>query len=331
MAGTNRVGRWLGLHAPGRFDRVVDLEECPLMSAGMNRVFKSIRQDVLSNVWPIWNHREAAGFWRHLVVREGENGVIASLHTTTGTAEQQSWLLERAQAWGAAGVRWLQNDAVGDAVGGTISCLHGDTIVVEHLAGIEFRLSADAFFQVNREGAELLVATIGRLAGMGKTLLDLYCGTGAIGLGLASQFERVIGIELFEPSVVAARENAARNGVMAEYYCGAVEEVIKTLVIPEKPVVVVDPPRAGLHPKALAFLAGLDAEALVYVACKPASLVRDRLVLEGAGWTLSEWVAVDMFPQTGHVEVVARFEPQGTQRTQRTQRIGDYLGCSPTE
>lgn len=310
-AGADRHGRFLGLHAAKFFDRIVDLEQCPLMSPGMNQVYAAMRKDLLASPWDLYEPREHTGFWRYLVLREGHTGRVATLHSTSATPEVEAWLEERNPGWrtaGITGLRWLVGDAHADAVGGRVQRQWGDVEIGERLGGRYFQLTADAFFQVNKAGAEALVEVIRQAAGTGEVLLDLYCGTGALGLALSDQFRRVIGVELFEPSVQAARENAERNGVKAEYHCGPVEKVVGGLELPEEPVVIVDPPRAGLHKDAVAFLGGLKAKRLVYVACKASSLLRDALMLRAHGWVLKTWQAIDMFPQTSHVEVVALFE-----------------------
>ena len=137
--------------------------------------------------------------------------------------------------------------------------------------------------------------------------MDLYCGTGTIGLWLSDHFDEVVGVERNLEAVEDARGNAARMGVTGvRFEGGAVEEVALAL---EADAIVVDPPRAGLHPKAVKWLAGLrTADRLIYVACQPRSLARDRVVLEAGGWRMVDLWTVDMFPQTGHTEAVARFE-----------------------
>ncbi len=306
--GVPREGRFLGMHAPGRFDRVVDAPRCELASDAMNAVLARVRADTLASPWELWDPVGHTGFWRHLALREGRNGVLAALYTTPGTEEQAAWLAAHAPGWGAAGVLWFETDRPADAALGTLrAVLCGDDHVVERLAGLTYRLSPTAFFQVNPAGAELLCARVAEAAGSGGTLVDLYCGTGALGLACAHRFERVVGIDVNEASIADARANAAANGVDATFLAGEVEKRVRELAIGERPVVIVDPPRVGLHPDALAFVAGLDARVLVYVACRPSSLVRDGRVLMEAGWRCTDRWAVDLFPQTGHVEVVARW------------------------
>lgn len=306
--GVPRAGRYLGMHAPGRFDKVVDAPRCELVTEAGNAVLAKVRADTLGTPWELWDPVGHTGFWRHVALREGRNGVVIGLYTTTGTDEQAAWLAARAPTWGAAGVLWFETDRRADAAIGTLrAVLHGDDHVVERLAGLTYRLSPSAFFQVNPAGAELLCARVVEAVGSGGTLVDLYCGTGALGLACASRFDRVVGIDINPASIDDARINAAANGVEATFLAGEVEKRVRELTVGERPVVIVDPPRVGLHPDALAFVAELDASVLVYVACRPSSLLRDGLVLLQAGWVNTDRWAVDLFPHTGHVEVVSRW------------------------
>lgn len=308
-AGAPMAGRFLGMHAPGRFDRIADAPRCELASDAMNAVLARVRADTLATDWPCWDPVARAGFWRHLVLREGQNGVLAAIYTSPGDEAQAAWLRAHAPGWGAAGVLWFENDRTADAAVGTLrQVLCGVDHVEERLGAVRYRLSPTAFFQVNPEGARILCETVAEAAGRGGPLVDLYCGTGALGLYLADRFDRVVGVDSNAASIDDARANAARNGIDATFVAGEVEAVVSGLDLPSRPTLIVDPPRAGLHPAALSFVAGRDARALVYVACRPSSLLRDGLKLIEAGWTCTDRWAVDLFPQTGHLEVVSRWE-----------------------
>jgi 23S rRNA (uracil1939-C5)-methyltransferase len=307
-AGVPRAGRFLGMHAPGRFDRVVDTPRCEIVSEAMNAVLGRVRDDVLGAPWPLWDPVAHTGFWRHILLREGRGGVLVGVFTTPGDDDQAAWLARHAPGWGAAGVSWFENDRPADAAIGTRrAVLHGEAHVIEALAGLRYRLSPLAFFQVNPGGAELLCQRVAAAAGRGDLLVDLYCGTGALGLACARNFRRVVGIDSNPASIEDARANAAQNGVDALFLAGEVERRFSELPLDARPTVIVDPPRVGLHPSALGFVAALDAEVLVYVACKPASLLRDGLQLRAAGWRCTDRWAIDLFPHTGHVEVVSRW------------------------
>ncbi|MCB9663180.1 MAG: 23S rRNA (uracil(1939)-C(5))-methyltransferase RlmD [Alphaproteobacteria bacterium] len=310
-------GRWLGFHAPGRFDRVVDTTRCELVSERMNAVIAAVRAHVLQpHQPPPLDVKCHEGFWRHLALREGmaTGELLAVVHTTSqGPPEAVAALAEVLLATPVpggrlVGVSWRLHDGVSDIAGGEVEATWGRATLREELAGRHFELAPQAFFQTSTEGAEVLYGTVGEALGRGGTLVDLYCGVGAIGLVLADGFDRVIGWEVVPEAVENARANAAANDVDASFEAVKVEEAIGTLgAIPGPRRIVVDPPRAGLHPIAAKALATAEAEVLVYVACHPASLGRDRPLLEAGGWRLTDLWTVDLFPQTGHVEAVARF------------------------
>ncbi len=308
-AGDPFGGRFLGFHAPERFDRIVDTPRCELVSEGLNAVIGAARADLATSALEPWDARNHTGFWRHLVLRETVTGQrLVTVYTAPPPAGADAVV----QAWadalpGVSGVVWMVNPGTSDAAVGTRrAVLRGQPWIEEQLGALRFRLSPTSFFQTNTQGAQVLYDQVAQAAGTGSRLLDLYCGTGTIALWLAGRFDDVVGIERNEEAVADARENAARNGVAGvRFLAGPVEDVAQGLAAD---VVVVDPPRAGLHPRAAKWLAGLEsAERLVYVACQPRSLERDRAVLEAGGWRLTDLWTVDMFPQTGHTEAVARF------------------------
>lgn len=323
------AGSWLGFHPPGWFSRIVDVDGCPLGTPAMNRAIATVKALAPG---PAWDNTAHVGHWRHVVLRQGDDGVLVTLVTHPDADEAQ------VRAVGAAlfaldevsGVLWRTNDGVAEVAEGPLrEVLHGDDHVAITLSGAvgggsartTLRLPATAFFQVNTSGAGVLfdrVAEALRLPGdpapgdpdggpVPGTLVDLYCGVGAIGLHLGAAFEQVVGVELLPEAIEVARDNAAALGISGQWHAGPVEAVLPTLDLPRPRRVVVDPPRVGLHPKAAAFLADLDADVLVYVACNPASLGRDRALLAAGGWRLTDLWAVDLFPQTRHVEAVGRF------------------------
>jgi 23S rRNA (uracil1939-C5)-methyltransferase len=301
-------GTWLGFHPPGWFSKIVPVSRCELASEGINEAIAVLFEDLPQ---PAWDNQSHTGHWRHVVFRQGEQ-LVVNLVTHPDADEAQ--VMAVAQRLGAlehvGGVVWTVTDRMSDVASGeTAAVLYGESTVDFEMNGVRLRLPHQAFFQVNTDGARILFETIREALGppAGATLLDLYCGVGAIGLVLGREYERILGVELVEPAIEVARENAAINGIESEWYAGTVESVLPTLELGGAKHVVVDPPRAGLHPKAALFLATLDAEVLVYVACSPTSLGRDRLVLEEGGWSLERLWTVDLFPQTPHVEAVARF------------------------
>ena len=142
-----------------------------------------------------------------------------------------------------------------------------------------------------------------------KLLIDLYCGSGSLGIALGEEFQKVIRIELHEGAIDIARKNAKRNEVLGEWFSGKVEDIVMDatkIAIAEEAVLIVDPPRVGLHPKAASFLSTQKGSVLYYVACNPKSLARDRTILESGHWTMTDIWTVDLFPQTPHVESIAQ-------------------------
>ena len=185
--------------------------------------------------------------------------------------DHEEWIRAHAPGWGAAGVLWVESDRPADVAAGNLrEVVFGTDHVRERLAGVEIRLSPSAFFQVNPLGAERLVQEVGARLGGGGTLVDLYCGTGALGLANAHRFDRVVGIEVNAAAVRDAEMNAAANRIPAQFFAGEVEASLEALadVWASRPAVIVDPPRVGLHPRALETLSALDLSVLVYVACQ---------------------------------------------------------------
>lgn len=310
-------GSFLGFHPPGWFAKVVPVDGCPLGSPAMQAVIQRVSALQLG---PAWDTQAHVGVWRNLVLRDCGDPVrprlLVGLVTTSAAtrAELDAVAAEIVVLPHVEGIVWIVNDGVADVVAGPVAAvLHGSPTLRFELERLTLTLPHDGFFQVNTAGAALLFGVIER-ALLGETptvqpgpVLDLYCGAGVIGLWLARWFASVVGVELHPGSVAQARENAAQNGVSGRWEVGPVEEVLPALGPTGARHVVVDPPRVGLHPKAARFLAQLDADVLVYVACGPKSLARDRPILEAGGWRMESLAAVDLFPQTHHVEAVARF------------------------
>ncbi len=308
--------RFLGFHGPGRFDRIVDVPACAIAVPSINAALERIRGDVLASPFAAWDPHAQTGFWRHLGLRSGESGVLVLIYTALASPEHEAWLRAHASNWGVRGVLWYTTDRISDAALGELKeVLAGEATLYVSLGGVPMTLSPLAFFQVNPSGAEVLLEVIADALGSGGLLLDLYCGVGALGLALHRRFEAIAGVDLVAEGIEEARRNAEALGIRADYRAGRAE-----LVLPEllreygdalsngRLAVLVDPPRAGLHPDALKLLSTVIADVLVYVACKPSSLLRDGRALLAAGWRCTSWTAVDLFPHTAHIEVVARFE-----------------------
>lgn len=298
-------GSYLGFHPRGWYSKIVPVENCAIASERMNAVIEHLQSLNLSPAWDEYHHK---GTWRHVIIREGE-GLLISLVTSPDAQESQ--VDEVAAGLQALpyvkSVHWIETDAKSKVAQGTVRKVYGTNSLSIRLRDKSFLVPHDGFFQVNTEGMEVLLTCIEEACSNTHTLLDLYCGSGSIGIALSHLFEEVIGIELHENSIEWAKINAANNQVQGTWLAGPVEKVLPTLSFPRNSLILVDPPRVGLHPKAAAFLAAQETERLVYVACSPASLLRDAKILEEGGWKLETLWSVDLFPQTPHVESIALF------------------------
>lgn len=302
------AGTFLGFHAPGRFDRVVDARRCELVSEAANGVIAAVRARMPSA--PAWDPHLHAGFWRHLLIREHQGRLLVALFTADDTRADLVHRLAEELPAEVVAFRWYVNRGVADVARGELLWARGQDHLVEVLLGKRFEVSTTSFFQTNTAGTEVLYATIAELCGTGGTLLDLYCGSGTIGQTLAHRFDRVVGVEENLEAVEDARRNARHNAVPMEVIGAKVEDRLDEILAAAGAgscSIVVDPPRAGLHPRVAAALARVSARELIYVACHPASLGRDGRLLTEGGWRATDVHTVDLFPQAGHVEVVARF------------------------
>lgn len=210
-----------------------------------------------------------------------------------------------------AGILHITNDSLADVVqSDRTEILYGQDFFNEELLGLQFKVSTFSFFQTNSYSAEVLYQTareyVGDMGGADKTVFDLYSGTGTIAQLMAPVAGRVIGVEIVEEAVMAARQNAAANGLHnCDFIAGDVLKVLDELE--EKPdVIILDPPRDGIHPRAITKIISYGVERIVYISCKPTSLVRDLEVFLESGYAVEKAVAVDQFPWTANVEVVVQ-------------------------
>jgi 23S rRNA (uracil1939-C5)-methyltransferase len=310
------AGPAIGLHVAERYDLVLDIERCLLQSDTMNTLLDELRNQVRARALSVWDQQTERGLLRFLTLREGRNTGQAMVNVVA-SAPDVATLMPVAEALRArvpqtASVLLNVNAKKASvAVGSEEHLLLGRDQITESLSGVDFAVSANSFFQTNTVQAERLFALVAEACALdgSETLMDLYSGTGAISLLLARRVRHVYGIELAEAAVADAIRNARANGIdNCTFLAGEVRHVLPTLMRDgvRASVVVADPPRAGFHPKALSALAALAPARLVYVSCNPSTLARDVGELVRQGYRL-EWVQpVDMFPQTPHIEAVAR-------------------------
>ena len=206
-----------------------------------------------------------------------------------------------------AGILHIRNDSLADVVqSDETTVLYGKGYFYEELLGLKFQITPFSFFQTNSLGAEVLYETARSYVGetKDKVVFDLYSGTGTIAQIIAPVADKVVGVEIVAEAVEAAKENAAMNGLSnCEFIAGDVLKVIDQVT--DKPdLIILDPPRDGIHPKALDKIIDFGVDRMVYISCKPTSLVRDLAVLKERGYEMVKGCAVDMFPGTANVETI---------------------------
>ncbi len=307
----------LGFHPPGRWQEVVDIEDCLLHSELTNRLRLLVRESAAASGLPAYDQQQQRGFWRHLVLREGLNTGEVMVNVVTAPGEERPMRdLARAIAARFPKVRslvWSINDTPAAVAGGLpYRVMAGRDHIFEEIEGIRLKVFPATFLQTNTATAARLYRLALEYARPCEDwfALDLYAGTGSIALLLARHCRRVLGIELVEEAVAAAAENAEANGIEnTAFIAGKVRQVLGELPPKEQPqLVVLDPPRAGAGKKEIERLASLAPRRIVYVSCNAATMAGNaRLLVEG-GYRLERTVAVDMFPHTLHVESVSLFE-----------------------
>ena len=269
---------------------------------------------IIIRFWPacsFYHKLSHQGYLRHLLVRKGQKTgeILIDLVTSTQSVPSleglKDRLLELELEGRIVGLLNTLNDSLADVVqNDETKILYGQDYFYEELLGLKFKISPFSFFQTNSLGAEVLYETARSYVGetKDKVIFDLYSGTGTIAQMLAPVAKKVIGIEIVEEAVEAAKVNAALNNLdNCEFIAGDVLKAID--LVKEKPdLIVLDPPRDGIHPKALLKIIDFGVDRMVYISCKPTSLVRDLEVLQGRGYEVVKVVGVDMFPGTGHVE-----------------------------
>jgi 23S rRNA (uracil1939-C5)-methyltransferase len=307
----------LGLHRRGAFDSIVRIEECWLQSPESNRILEAVRKFVEERAIPIYDEKRFTGILRHLVIREGKNTGERMVNIVTAPGEFD-WIGDISDviinSAPVTSLYWTTNHHVSDAVRiGKTTLIHGSPFIRERIEGLSYRIGLATFFQTNTKGAEILCKLVSEMADLkgNELVFDLYCGIGTFAIYLSKMASHVVGVEILPEAVADAWENAKENGVEnISFVEGDVGKSIKDLVerhgVPE--VVVVDPPRSGMAPKALRRLAEIGPKRIIYVSCNPASLSRDLGMLEGMGYEVEEIQPVDLFPHTYHVECVARIE-----------------------
>ena len=320
----------LGMHRKGGFHDIVTVDKCTIVDEDYNKILRAVLDFYDEKQVPFYKKMQHVGVLRHLVVRQAacSGDILVNLVTTTKDKmsdrlyldELKNRLLSLPLNGRIVGILHTWNDSLSDAVvPEKIVTIYGQDYLYEDILGLKFKISPFSFFQTNTRSAEVLYETarsyVMDMSAMGdgygfkdKVIFDLYSGTGTIAQMLAPVAKKVVGIEIVEEAVEAAKENAALNGLTnCEFIAGDVLKVLDT--VEDKPdIIVLDPPRDGCNPKALNKIIDYGVPEMVYISCKPTSLARDLVTLQARGYRVVKACAVDQFPGTLHIETIIKLQ-----------------------
>lgn len=305
----------LGMHVKNRNFSIVTVDNCEIVDRDFRNILTTVVNYFNEKRLPKYRVMSHEGFLRNLVIRKAKNtGEILINIVTTSQMEFDfkeivDMLLKGECKGEIKGILHTINDTLSDVVQvDKLEILYGRDYIIEELLGLKFKIAPEAFFQTNSKGAEKLYSIVKDFLGdaSSKVVFDLYCGTGTIGQIVAPRAKKVIGVELIEEAVKAANENAKLNGLNnCEFIAGDVAKVIKD--VKQKPdIIILDPPRPGVHPLALEYVVKFEPKEIIYVSCNPKTLVDDLKYLIDNGYKLEKVKGMDMFPHTPHVETVVK-------------------------
>lgn len=321
----------LGMHKKGSFHDIITVDGCKIVDKDYNFILSCVLKHFTDIGTPFYKKMKHTGCLRHLLVRKGtKTGEILIALVTTGSYEEEATiigkemlrdkleldaLIDKLQNLSLegkiVGILHTINDSLADVVKSDETILlYGQDFFYEELLGLRFKITPFSFFQTNSLGAEALYEIVREYVGdtKDKRIFDLYSGTGTIAQILAPVASKVIGVEIVEEAVEAAKINASLNGLTnCEFIAGDVLKVIDS--IEDKPdLIVLDPPRDGIHPKAITKIIDFGVDRIVYISCKPTSLVRDLEVFLEKGYRVEKAVAMDMFPGNPNVESIIELQ-----------------------
>ncbi len=302
----------LGMHVPQRFDKILHIDQCYLQSPLANDILAFVRDFAQRSGLPPYSVQTNEGFWRFLIIRETVHTGHLMVNVMT-YSDQPEIMKEFKQAiinkfpQITSLINGITDRKSQVAFAERENLLHGQSVITEKLDGLEFEISSSSFFQTNTLGAEVLYRTIREMADLKghEVVLDLYCGTGSIAIYIADRAREVIGIELIESATRNAEKNATRNRAdNCRFINGDMRTTLDTLQT-KADVVILDPPRSGLHEDVIRSVMRLAPDKIVYVSCNPSTQARD-LALMQAHYTIERVQPVDMFPHTYHIENIVQ-------------------------
>ena len=334
----------LGMHKKNSFHDIVTVDNCKIVDRDYNIILRCVLDYCAKKELPFYHKLRHEGYVRHLLVRrttKTKELLVALVTTSDAEMEKKADLMSLVEEIKAldlsaklCGVIHIINDGLADVVqSDETRVLYGQEYVYEELLGLKFKISVFSFFQTNSLGAEVLYSKAREYIGetKDKLIFDLYSGTGTIAQILAPVAKKVVGVEIIEEAVEAAKVNASLNNLdNCEFIAGDVLKVIDDLQ--DKPdLIVLDPPRDGINPKALQKIIDFGVDRMVYISCKPTSLARDLEMLQEQGYKVEKACAVDMFPGTVHVETVVLLSQQKPDDTIEIDLDLDELDATSAE
>ncbi len=297
-----------------RSHRIIPCEDCLLQMHGFRDIVSAVRRYILENPVSVYNEETGEGLIRHIYLRQGRKTgqIMVCLVINGDMLPKKEKLIEAVTSVNEnikSVVLNINKEDTNVVLGEKCVTLWGEDFIEDELCGLTFRISPLSFYQVNPEGTEILYGKAREYASLkgGETLLDLYCGTGTIGLTMAGDCKELIGVEIIPQAIENAKKNAEANGITnARFICDDASGAAKTLfdegIRPD--VVILDPPRKGCSADVIDTVVNMSPDRVVYVSCDPSTLARDCRIFEDKGYEVAELCAVDMFPRTVHVETV---------------------------
>ncbi len=307
----------LGLHIPGRYDKILDIDECFLQSEKSNQILNFTREFFMLKNSTAYSTKTHTGYLRNLVIKQSHftDDLMVNLVTSTDEPElfKEYGTALQAEVDGITTIVNNVNAKLSQVATGDYEIVHyGDGFIYDHIGDYKFRISANSFFQTNTQQAEKLYKAALEFAGFNgtETVYDLFCGAGTISIYISKNVKEVIGFESIDSAIEDANINMVLNGINNMRFIQA--DLNKSFIpimlkneLPRPDIIITDPPRSGMNPKTVEDILKLQPQKIVYISCKPTTQARDIQALVEGGYTLIKFMPVDMFPHTYHIENVA--------------------------
>ena len=306
----------LGLHPPRRFDKIVDVDNCDIQTKLANKILALIKKEAIENELAPYDIINHTGFMRNVVIKHPKYSDQVMINIITAYKQDELLIpivskLKKISPNIKSIINTINDKKSDSAYGMPQNLLYGENFIVEHLNEFEFEISADSFFQTNSIQALNMYEYIRNECNLSgsEIIYDFYCGTGTISIFVAKNAKKVYGFEIVESAIKDAKKNALKNKVKnIEFYCGDLSKMLQNYseIIDKKPcdVIILDPPRAGLHPKTLKEVLKINPKKIIYASCNPTTQARDVRELINSNYIMGKVQPIDMFPHTHHIECV---------------------------